>query len=281
MISVLILTFNEAANIADCLASLPWRDDVHVLDSASTDGTAAIAETAGARVHVRPFTNYAEQRNFGLALPFGNEWIVSLDADERMTPALAREIEHAIGVASTATALFRVRRKDMFIGRWLRRSSGYPTWFPRIFRRGHVRVKREVNEEYVAEGEVRALREHILHFPFNKGLEWWFERHNRYSTMEAATLTAERSSRAIRASDVLSADAGSRRSALKQIAYRFPGRPFLIFLYLYVFRLGFLDGRAGFHFASMRLAYEVMIDAKLAHCKHLVTAAYREPGECD
>lgn len=188
MISVLILTLDEEVNIADCIATLPWRDDVYVLDSGSRDNTQKIARSRGARVIERQFTNYADQRNFGLELPFANEWIVMIDADERMTPALAREIEQQIAAVSDETAMFRVRRKDIFMGRWLRRSSGYPSWFPRLMRRGRVRVEREINEVYACEGTTRELTEHIIHYPFNKGIDWWFERHGRYATVEARLL---------------------------------------------------------------------------------------------
>lgn len=265
MISTLILTFNEEVNIADCIGSLPWREDVNVLDSHSVDGTTGKALACGAKVHVREFTNYAEQRNHGLSLPFEHEWIVCLDADERMTPELAREIEIALAGADPAVTMFSVRRKDMFMGRWLRRSSGYPTWFPRVFRKGHVRVERDVNEEYVTSGKTGHLKGHILHHPFDKGMDWWFERHNRYSTMEAHRLQQERLDRPLRVADLSSTNPAARRAALKQIAYRLPGRPFLAFIYLYVIRLGFLDGGAGYHYALMRMAYEVMIDAKMTN----------------
>jgi glycosyltransferase involved in cell wall biosynthesis len=282
MISVLILTFNEEANIGDCIASLPWRSDVCVLDSGSSDRTPAIATEMGGRVVTCPFTNYAEQRNFGLALPGQYDWIVSLDADERMTPELAHEIEGCIGCAGDDIAMFRVRRKDMFMGRWLRRSSGYPTWFPRVFRRGRVRVEREINEVYAADGTAQELEGHILHFPFNKGLEWWFERHNYYSTMEARVLTVERSSSPPSLGGLLARDPSRRRSAIKALAYRLPARPFLIFIYLYLVRLGFLDGTAGYHYASMRLAYEFMIDAKMAQnrfelCGHAALIPHDSP----
>jgi hypothetical protein len=166
--------------------------------------------------------------------------------------------------------MFRVRRKDIFMGRWLRRSSGYPTWFPRVFRRGRVCVEREINEVYKACGTVLQLTGHILHYPVNKGLEWWFERHNRYSSMEAKQLRMERYERLSLVFDACAFDPTRRRAALKQIFYRMPARPILIFLYLYVIRLGFLDGRPGYIYAMMRAAYEIMIDAKIG-----------QPIECD
>jgi glycosyltransferase involved in cell wall biosynthesis len=268
MISALILTSNEAINIADCISSLAWRADVHVLDSDSSDETRQIASMAGAKVHVRRFTNYADQRNFGLALPFANEWIVVLDADERMTPELAFEVEERIRGARPDDAMYLVRRKDIFMGRWLRRASGYPTWFARVFRRGRVLVARDVNEEYRADGRVTRLDGHILHIPFNNGIEWWFERHNRYSTLEAKLLLDERASRPIHLREIFNIDPTRQRAVLKQFAYRLPTRPMLVFFYLYVVRLGFLDGRAGLQFALMRFAYEIMIDAKITAARY-------------
>ncbi len=260
---MLVLTYNEEANVEACLHSIPWRSDVHVLDSGSVDRTAQIAESLGARVTVRPFDGYASQRNAGLALPFKHDWILMLDADERMTAELVLEIESSIAHADHDLAMMRVRRRDMFLGRWLKRSSGYPTWFPRLLRRGRVTVEREVNEIYVATGGVLHLRAHIEHYPFSKGLDWWFERHNRYSTGEAAILSADR----LRPSGrlrIFFGDPVGRRASLKWIAYRLPFRPFLVFLYLFIFRGGWMDGRPGYIFAMMRMAYEVMIDAKIA-----------------
>jgi glycosyltransferase involved in cell wall biosynthesis len=263
MISVLILTLNEESNIAACIESLPWRGDICVLDSQSTDKTSSVASAMGATVVTRHFDGYASQRNAGLALPFRYDWIVMLDADERMTLELAEEIEAAISTATAEDAMLRVRRKDMFMGKWLRRSSGYPTWFARVLRRGRVRVDREINEVYVADGRVRNLRGHILHHPFNKGVDWWFDRHNRYSSAEAA-LILEGGGVSKSWHGLFSRDPGLRRTALKGVAYRLPARPLLTFLYLYLLRGGFLDGNAGYTYARMRLAYELMIDTKVA-----------------
>lgn len=262
MISVLILTYNEAVNIAECISSLPWRDDIYVLDSASDDGTRDIAAALGANVVVRPFDNYASQRQAGLALPFVNEWIVMLDCDERMTAELAEEIEAEVRVGNPDVGMMRVRRKDYFMSKWLRRSSGYPTWFARVVRRGRVRVERAVNETYDCDGKVLHLRHHLFHYPFNKGLDWWFERHNRYSRSEADLQQSVCSP--VQIHHLFSRDPAQRRAAMKGLAYSIPGRSWGVFIYLYVLRLGFLDGAAGYRYATMRLAYELMIDAKSA-----------------
>lgn len=265
MISVLILTLNEEANIGDCIESLPWREDVHILDSGSIDQTSKIARDLGAHVSTNDFNGYASQRNTGLSLPFKHEWVVMLDADERMTGELAAEIESEIANANSNLTMLRVRRRDIFMGRWIKRSSGYPTWFPRVFRRGRVSVEREINEEYISDGNVKQLNGHIDHYPFNKGMDWWFERHNRYSTMEARLLVARSKHFP---STRNAGDPGNRRAILKAIAYRLPFRPYLTFAYLYVVRGGFLDGKAGWTYANMRLAYELTINSKAAYFRY-------------
>jgi glycosyltransferase involved in cell wall biosynthesis len=266
-VSVLILTYNEEANISDCLDSCAACDDVVVFDSLSSDGTKLLASSKGARIRERVFDNYAAQRNAALRdVRYKHEWVLMLDADERLTPALAGEIERSVAAADMEVALFRIRRKDYFLGKWIKRSSGYPTWFGRLVRIGRVRVEREINEEYAADGRVEHLQEHLLHYPFNKGVSYWFERHNRYSTMEAAAkLYMQRTPIDFRSA--LSRDPTLRRRALKQMLYRVPMRPYIVFLYLYVIRLGVLDGLPGLYFSRMRAAYEMLIDLKVMEAK--------------
>lgn len=260
--SVLILTYNEEINIEACLDSVSCSDDIWVLDSYSSDQTCEIAKSKGAHVEQRVFDNYAAQRNHALALPLKYDWVLMLDADELATPEVLEEIQQLISKQDNAVTLYRLRRKDMFMGRWLKRSSGYPTWFGRLFRKGAVRVEREINEEYYTEGEIGLLQSHLIHHPFNKGISYWIERHNRYSSMEAKRLVAEMESR-IPWKLLIDKDPALRRKAFKQIAYRLPCRPFLAFMYLYVFKLGFLDGSPGFHYSRMRAMYEYMIELKI------------------
>lgn len=263
-VSVLILTLNEEVNLPDCLQSVKACDDVVVLDSFSEDRTVGIAREAGARVIQRAFDNYAEQRNAGLhKVQFKHPWVLMLDADERVTPELWNEITTVIDGADPDVCLFHMRRKDYWFGRWLRRSSGYPTWFGRLIRVGRVTVQREINEQYVPDGEACFLNEHLLHFPFNKGVEYWFERHNRYSSMEAVALAEERREK-LSVQNLWSPDPVIRRRTMKRLAYRLPGRPVLTFGYLYLARLGFLDGLAGLRYCLLRAMYEYMIDLKTA-----------------
>lgn len=261
-ISVLILTYDEAINLPACLGSLEFSDDVVVLDSGSTDATVQLAEAAGATVLQRPFDNYAAQRNFGLAHNFKHDWILMVDADERIPKDFVEEIRAVTDQKKNPVTLHRMRRKDMFMGRWLRRSSGYPTWFGRLFRKGMVRVEREINEEYYTNGEIGLLEGHLIHYPFNKGISYWLERHNRYSSMEAVRLREELDAPVVWR-NFLSSDPMLKRKTFKALAYRMPFRPLLTFCFLYFFKLGFLDGKAGFHFSIMRSIYEYMISLKM------------------
>jgi glycosyltransferase involved in cell wall biosynthesis len=265
--SILILTLNEEINIAECIDSCAWSDDIVVFDSMSTDRTCEIAAGKGARVCQRQFDNYAAQRNAALtSVTYMNPWVLMVDADERVPQDLAAEIARCVASVASDIAMFRMRRKDFFLGKWLKRSSGYPTWFGRLVRIGSVRVEREYNEEYIADGRVEHLQAHLEHLPFNKGIAYWFERHNRYSSMEAA-ITSNTRGAPIAVAALFGANPVARRRTLKQIAYHLPLRPVMVFLYLYVLRLGFLDGRAGFYFSSMRAAYEMFIDLKVLETK--------------
>ncbi len=262
-LSVLILTLNEECNLADCIRSVSEADDIVVLDSFSSDRTVAIAEEMGARVVQRQFDNYAAQRNAGLnETRYKHPWVLMVDADERVTPELWAEMRAAIATAGPRVSMFHMRRKDYWFRQWIRRSSGYPTWFGRLVRVGQVTIEREINEQYVPKGESRYLNEHLLHYPFNKKVAYWFERHGRYSSMEADTLAVERREViAVRA--LWSGTPIARRKTMKQIAYRLPGRPLWVFLYLCVVRGGFLDGRAGLRYCLLRTIYEYMIDLKV------------------
>ena len=268
MISVIILTLNEERNIKACIDSLSFSDDVVLLDSFSTDRTTEIAENSGARVFKRKFDNYASQRNYALNLEFKYDWILMIDADERPSIELVSEIEASINIVNNPVTLYRVRRKDHFMNKWIKHSSGYPTWFGRLMKKGRVEVRREINEEYYTDGEVGFLKEHLIHYPFNKGIEYWFERHNKYSTMEAKRLLSDSISW-VQIRNLWHRDPMIRRKVFKSLAYKIPFRPILTFIFLYFFKLGILDGSAGFRYSCMRSIYEYQIDLKIKELKNL------------
>ena len=264
MISVLILTLNEEANIDACLDAVAWADDVLVLDSGSTDATVARAEARGARVMHRPFDTFAAQRNYGLrAGGLRHDWVLHLDADERVTPALRDEL-HAVAQSPAARDAYRVPAKLMFQGRWLKHAGMYPTYQVRFGRRAALSFTQVGHGQRgtLPPARVGTLREPLLHYAFSKGVADWFARHNRYSTDEAR-LALDRLRDDVNWRDLLAGDAQARRRALKDLSFRLPLRPLLRFLYVYVLRRGFLDGRPGFDYAVMLAVYEYMTGLKL------------------
>lgn len=263
MYSVLILTHNEEKNLPRCLELLSLIEDVVVLDSYSDDRTLEIARSRKVRVYQRTFDNYAAQRNFGInEIEYENKWLLLVDADERPTLELQREIKSALFDVPSGVSLFRLRRKDYFMGKWIKRSSGYPTWFGRLIKIGAVRVERSINEEYVTDGEIRFLKHHLDHYPFNKGIAHWVDKHNVYSTMEASLLSSSMEDQ-YRLSQLFNDDPAIRRKTVKALFYRLPGRSIIMFLALYIFRGGLLDGKAGLRFCMLRAFYELLITCKI------------------
>ncbi|AOZ08306.1 glycosyltransferase family 2 protein [Cupriavidus malaysiensis] len=263
-ISVLILTKNEQQDLPGCLQSVAWSDDIHVYDSMSTDRTVEIARAHGAKVVQRPFDNWSAHQNWGLRnIPFRHEWVYYTDADERVTPQLAHAMQLAVTDPGDAVA-FRVSRRDHLQGRWLRHVT--PTsFYIRLFKPASVHYERLINPVTIVDGEVRDLAAHMDHFPFSKGMSHWFDRHNQYSSLEARQIVQNRqqgTSFSVR-SALLEKDPGRRRYHQKELYYRLPMRPLLMFLLLYGLRRGFLDGSAGLTYALLRAYYEYMIVLKV------------------
>jgi glycosyltransferase involved in cell wall biosynthesis len=261
-VSVLILTRNEEQDLPGCLASVAWSDDVHVLDSFSEDATVAIARQAGARVTQKAFAGYASQRNAGLALPFRHPWVLVLDADERVSAPLVAEMATFVEGAAPGTVAARMRRRDIWWGRWLKHSQISP-WFVRLVQPTRVRYEREINEVLVADGAIADLHEHFDHYPFSKGLDHWLAKHNTYSRMEAELIVG----RAIQVPSwrtaILGSDFNERRVHQKALFYRLPARPLIKLLYMLVWRRGLLDGIAGIRYALLQSIYEYFIVLKV------------------
>jgi glycosyltransferase involved in cell wall biosynthesis len=265
-ISVVVLTYNEEGNIAECLRSCAWCDDVHVLDSGSTDRTRETAASMGATVHVNPFTSFGQQRNWAIdRVPCRHEWHFHLDADERFTPELVEEIRAVVASAPRRIGAYLVPSKMIFMGRWLKHAGGYPAYQVRLFHRDRCRFmdfghgQREVCPGH----DVHTLRRPYLHYNFSKGLNDWLHKHNAYSTRESAEAVAARRQQRPRMRDVLVGEPTHKRRAMKNLSYFIRCRAALRFLYLYVLRLGVLDGRAGFHYCAMMSMYEYWIELKI------------------
>lgn len=266
-VAVIIITFNEAANISQAVASCAgWAREIFVLDSFSVDRTSEIACALGAHVAQNKFENFGKQRNHALDhLPIESEWVLFLDADEWLPPALKEEISRVLAATPVQNG-FYLNRRLIWMGRWIRRGY-YPSWILRLFRRTKGRCEdRAVNEHLIVEGKCGRLRNDFMHED-RKGVGDWISKHNGYASREALEIFAKEASpeyREIEAS--LFGEQAERRRWLRiRVWNRLPPllRPFLYFAYRYVLRGGFLDGRAGFVFHFLHaLWYPMLIDVK-------------------
>lgn len=263
-VSTLILTLNEEENLPACLSALAWCDDIAVLDSGSTDKTCEIAEKYGARVFERGFDNFANQRNFGLThAGLKYEWVLHLDADEVMTDALLQEIE--VNINDKKFDAYKIPSKMIFQGKWLHYSGMYPTYQVRLTRNNGFRFKQvgHGQKEDLDLSRIGMLKTPYLHYFLSKGIGEWFDKHNRYAEDEAKETIKQIRAGGIHWQGLISADAYKRRSALKQFSFRLPFRPLFRFFYMYLLKLGLLDGIAGFHYCCMVSIYEYMISLKV------------------
>lgn len=268
MISVFIPTKNEEQNLAGCLKSVLWADDVWVYDSGSTDATRAIAIEAGAHFAERPHSasqeifggDEAAHKNWALQnIPFKYPWVLHLDADERSTPELIANMQIAIASPGDIVA-YRIQRRDFWGKQWLRHVVASP-FYMRLFRPERMHFQRRINPVPVANGEVGELIGYIEHHPFNRGVAHWLNRHNSYSTLEAQEIReASRDFKWRRA--LFSKDFHERRFHQKQLFYHLPARPLIKFLLLYLGKRGFLDGVEGLRYALLQSFYEFMIVLK-------------------
>lgn len=269
-ISVLIPVKNEAGNLAACLASVAWCNDIVVVDSGSTDATREIAQRAGARVvDFKWDGQFPKKKNWALAnVPWKNEWVFIIDADERSTPALEAALRAAL--AQTRHQGFYVNRRFWFLDGWLNHCGYYPSWNLRFFRHALGRYEKladtagtgsgdnEVHEHVELNGSAGYLAGEMEHYAF-PDISTWVEKHNRYSNWEARR-QVDAQARGHAGAEI---DPGlARKRRLRRLAWSLPFRPALRFFYHYVWRAGFLDGYRGFVFCRLMAWYEFMSVAK-------------------
>ena len=240
-LSVVIVTLNEEERIRECLDSVAWADVIVVVDAESTDMTVAIAREATDHVIVRPWPGFHAQKNFGLDRTTG-EWILSLDADETVSPELRSEITAILESGGSADG-YAVSRHNVFWGRWVRHGGLYPDWQNRLFRRGRGRFsERAVHESVTVDGAVARLRGHLVHRSYRDVADF-LARADRYTSLAADEWVA----------------AGRPSRPLVDMVVRPLGR----FLQMYVARAGFLDGWRGFLLATLYAYYVLMRSAKI------------------
>lgn len=271
-LAVIIMTYNEEANIAQAIDSVVgWANEIFILDSQSTDRTLEIAGKYGCQIAQNKFENYAKQRNFALDhLPISSEWVLFLDADEWMLDALKQEISTRITNSPEENG-FYLNRRFIWMGRWIKRGY-YPTWTLRLFRYGKGRCEdRAVNEHMIVQGKTGQLRNDYMHED-RKGVSDWIAKHNGYATREALELLNKRTApdyQEINAS--LFGNMVQRKRWLRyKIWNKLPPlvRPCFYFFYRYIIAGGFLDGREAFiyHFLQA-LWFPMLIDIKYLEMK--------------
>lgn len=262
MVSVIILTKNEEKDLPLCLKSLEWADDVHVLDSGSTDKTCEIAGSYGAKVWLKPFESFGKQRNYALShIQVKHEWILFLDADEVVTQKFWEAVLSAVSGADDNTAGFYCCCKMILEGRWLKHCDDFPKWQFRLLKKGRAAFKDfgHGQKEDKIVGNIEYISEPYLHFSFSKGWSQWIDRHNKYSTLEAKDRLYKRPP----FKNIFSKHSSIRNPALKSWLCLLPGWPLLRLIHIYFLNLGFLEGKPGLIY-SINIAYhEFLISIKM------------------
>jgi acetyltransferase-like isoleucine patch superfamily enzyme/glycosyltransferase involved in cell wall biosynthesis len=268
MLDVLIITYNEKLNLPHCLESLVgWTNQVFVVDSCSTDQTQAIAKKFGVYLAEQPWPGYAQQRNWALHnLPFKANWVLILDADEVITKPLRQRIQAIVEMspAEISENGFFINRLTYFLGQPIKHCGYYPSWNLRLMKRGAgVYENRRVHEHMIIPDPVSYIREPIIHRD-RRGLEHAVAKHNRYSSLEAEQLCEElqQTGGEVREPN-LTRETRRRRWLKRNVSHRVPFLAFWRFVYMYVFRLGVLDGRVGLDFCRFIATYDAMVAMKL------------------
>ena len=269
-LSLCVITRDAARQIADCLASVPFAGEIVIVDSGSQDDTVEIARRCGARVVVQPWQGFGAQKNFAVGQA-RFDWVLCLDADERLTPELGAAIEAALGTsampATSATsaapaapvgpAAYAMARRNRFFGRWLEHGEGYPDWNVRLFDRRRARWTDDpVHEHVVADTRVERLAGDLLHASA-ESLDTYMAKQNRYTTLQAEALHAR------------GAHAGAARLVLS---------PLVRFVRFYLLKRGFLDGVPGLVHIAIGCFNSFMKYAKLRALAD-TGAAMSVPGE--
>jgi glycosyltransferase involved in cell wall biosynthesis len=283
-VSILVPVKNEQRNIVECLRRCQWATELVVVDSASTDQTIALSQAMGADVYQFKYdrsTGWPKKKNWALEnVPWKNEWVMILDADEYMTPELAQEIKRVVEGSWKPEGKFAqagcgdgywVNRRFMFMGKWIKGCGYYPSWNVRLLKHKLGRYERigtlgdtgsgdnEVHEHIVlSTGKAGYLSNEFLHYAY-PDLAAWIEKHNRYTTWEAHAMEAKDKG-AVRAR--MFGEPIERRRWMKSVARKLPFRPTLRFLYSFFVQKGFLDGYPGFVMCRLLGWYEFTSIAK-------------------
>ena len=270
-LSVIILTNNESKHIGRCIKSLLLiTDKIFIIDSFSTDNTVAIAEALGATVIQNTWVSYAFQFNYGiLNNPFQTKWLMRMDADEYITPELAQELNTSLsGTPETISGLY-VKRRVVFMDQWINHGGYYPIWLLRIWRRGEGVCEELWMDEHIklSTGTTAQLKHDIVDHNLNN-LTWWTQKHNNYAIREVIDLLNIKYNFGDKPT-VMPDFWGSQEQRTRYLKIKYANlplftRPFLYFLFRFVLKGGFLDGKKGliWHFLQ-GFWYRFLVDAKI------------------
>jgi len=270
-VTVVVLTWNEERNLEACLASVaPFARRVFCVDSGSTDRTIEIAQRYGATVASHPFETHASQWAWALGhLSIPTDWVLGLDADQRVTPELAVELADLLSRPSTDGARgYFIKRRQVFRGRWIRHGGYYPKYLLKLFRRDAVRVDLGdlVDHHFDVSGPTGRLRFDLVEDNRNEAeIAVWTAKHNRYAVLQARQELADARGGHVGVGSLWGSP-DDRTRWLKQTWRRLPlfVRPTLYVFYRYVLRLGFLDGKEGFLFHVLQAFwYRLLVDANI------------------
>lgn len=279
-ITAIILTYNESIHIARAIRSIQaFTDQICVVDSGSTDDTTEIARALGAEIHTHPFVNQARQFQWALdTLDIRGDWVLRLDADEIIEPDLAREITEQLPQLPSDVVGVNLKRKHIFMDRWVRHGGRYPLVMLRLWRRGKGRVEDRWMDEHVVVSGGRTVTfsggfaDHNLH-----DLSYFTDKHNKYATREAIEVLNQRLALFARDEALNTRSASFQASFKRGVKERLYNRiPFtvsapLYFAWRYIFQLGFLDGRSGlvYHFLQ-GCWYRFLVGAKVMELERAV-----------
>lgn len=266
-LSVIVLTMNEEKNIEKCISSVKdLAARIIIVDSGSSDKTIEIAKNLGADVYHHAFENYARQFNWGLDnTGINTRWVLRLDADEVITPELAEEMAYEMSAHKDDDINgMQIKLKKCFLGRWLKYGGSYPFVKLMLFKNGIGRIEdRKMDEHTVlSKGRTIMLKNDALHYDF-KDVNFFIHKHNWYSIREAQDLIENRMDKGLSELEEGSLKSHRQQKLLYYKAPRFI-RAFLLFIYYYIFKLGFLDGKEGFIYCVLEYFwYRFLVDVKI------------------
>jgi glycosyltransferase involved in cell wall biosynthesis len=270
-ICIIFTVKNEEINLPYSLAAvMEWAQEVFVVDSGSTDRTREITEKYGAKFYLEPWRGYAGQKNWAMDnLPITVPWVFVLDADEVITPALRDELIQICTQNNCEENAFYVNRYFVFLDKRIRHCGYYPSWNIRFLRRGKAHYEqRQVHEHMIVEGKAGYLKNDMEHYD-RRGLFQYIAKHNEYSTLESNEMFKLVTGQSQSKGGSFFGPTAERRKWIKtHIWPKLPARWLWRFFYMYILRLGFLDGMVGFHFCVFMASYEHQVTLKLTELKH-------------